>query len=426
MHAQNDLLKKTIAIIGLGYVGLPLARVFAQKYKVIGFDINPARIEELNNFNDKTREVTTEQLKAVADNISFTSELDKLAQADVYIVTVPTPIDANNLPDMSPLISASQMISQVLKKGDIVIYESTVYPGATEEVCVPELEKTGLKMNEDFGIGYSPERINPGDKKHTVETILKVTSGSNAYYADIVDELYKSVIKAGTFRASSIKVAEASKVIENTQRDVNIALINELALILNEIGIDTQEVIEAASTKWNFIKLSPGLVGGHCIGVDPYYLAHKASSLGLKPDLILTSRTINNSMAKFVADQTIKQLISHEKGIKGSKILILGLTFKENCPDVRNTKVLDIGQELTKYGVTVSYSDPWVSAEDWARLHITALPYDQLPKGAFDAVIVAVNHQEFKGQDAYIKSLCTPPSVVIDVKGALDNPDWRL
>ncbi len=417
---------KTIAVIGLGYVGLPLACAFAKKYKVIGFDINESRIQDLVNFNDKTREVTSEQLQAIANKITFTLDIDVLKQANVYIVTVPTPIDDNNLPDMTPLVKASQMISKVLKKDDIVIYESTVYPGATEEVCVPELEKSGLKMNDDFGVGYSPERINPGDKLRTVETILKVTSGSNAYYADIVDNLYKSIIDAGTFKASSLKVAEASKVIENTQRDVNIALINELALIFNEIGIDTHEVIEAAATKWNFVKLFPGLVGGHCIGVDPYYLAHKASSLGLNPNLILTSRAINNSMSKFVAEQTIKQLISHGKGIKDSKILISGVTFKENCPDVRNTKVLDIGMELSKYGVNVSYTDPWVSAEDWQYLEITPQEFADLPKDYFDAVIVAVNHKEFKGQDDYIKSLCNQPSIVIDVKGALDNPDWRL
>jgi UDP-N-acetyl-D-galactosamine dehydrogenase len=420
------MLDKTIAVIGLGYVGLPLACAFAKKYKVIGFDINESRIQDLVNFNDKTREVTNDQLKAIADKIVFTSDIDILKRANVYIVTVPTPIDDNNLPDMTPLIKASQMISQVLKKDDIVIYESTVYPGATEEVCVPELEKSGLKMNDDFGVGYSPERINPGDKKHTVETILKVTSGSNTYYADIVDELYKSVIVAGTFKASSLKVAEASKVIENTQRDVNIALINELALIFNEIGIDTHEVIEAAATKWNFVRLSPGLVGGHCIGVDPYYLAHKASSLGLNPNLILTSRAINNSMSKFVAEQTIKQLIKHDKNIKNSNILILGVTFKENCPDVRNTKVLDIGDELTKYGINVTYCDPWVSEDDWDYLEIQPKALSELSKYYYDAIIVAVNHQEFKGQDDYIKSLSSEPSILIDVKGVLENPDWRL
>ncbi len=426
MFEDINMLDKTIAVIGLGYVGLPLACAFAKKYKVIGFDINESRIQDLVNFNDKTREVTNDQLKAIADKIVFTSDIDILKRANVYIVTVPTPIDDNNLPDMTPLIKASQMISQVLKKDDIVIYESTVYPGATEEVCVPELEKSGLKMNDDFGVGYSPERINPGDKKHTVETILKVTSGSNTYYADIVDELYKSVIVAGTFKASSLKVAEASKVIENTQRDVNIALINELALIFNEIGIDTHEVIEAAATKWNFVRLSPGLVGGHCIGVDPYYLAHKASSLGLNPNLILTSRAINNSMSKFVAEQTIKQLIKHDKNIKNSNILILGVTFKENCPDVRNTKVLDIGDELTKYGINVTYCDPWVSEDDWDYLEIQPKALSELSKYYYDAIIVAVNHQEFKGQDDYIKSLSSEPSILIDVKGVLENPDWRL
>lgn len=417
---------KIVAVIGLGYVGLPLACLFAKKYQVIGFDINTARISELKNNIDKTREVSSDELELIQDRIAFSSDSQDLSSANIFIVTVPTPIDDNNLPDMTPLVKASRMLSQIIKKGDIVIYESTVYPGATEEVCVPELEKSGLKMNQDFGVGYSPERINPGDKTRTVETILKVTSGSNEYYADAVDEIYKSVITAGTFKASSIKVAEASKVIENTQRDVNIALINELALIFNEVGIDTREVIEAAATKWNFVKLFPGLVGGHCIGVDPYYLAHKASSLGLSPNLILTSRAINNSMPKFVAEQTIKQLIKHDKSIKGSNILILGVTFKENCPDVRNTKVLDIGNELQKYGVKVSYSDPWVSQEDWEYLGISPVEYGNLPVGNYDVVIIAVNHREFKVKDQVVRNYCLEPSVIIDVKGVLENPDWRL
>lgn len=418
-------MKKTIAIIGLGYVGLPLACAFAKKYDVIGFDINQERIKDLKNNIDKTREVSSEKLNA-STRLTFSSDITDLKSAQFYIVTVPTPIDENNLPDMTPLVKSSQMLSKVIDKGDIVIYESTVYPGATEEVCVPELEKSGLKMNQDIGIGYSPERINPGDKERTVENILKVTSGSNDYYAETVDGLYKSVITAGTFKASSIKVAEASKVIENTQRDVNIALINELALIFNEVGIDTHEVIEAAATKWNFIKLMPGLVGGHCIGVDPYYLAHKASSLGLSPNLILTSRAINNSMSKFVAEQTIKQLITHDKNIKGSKILILGVTFKENCPDVRNTKVLDIGVELKKYGCMVEYCDPWVTSEDWEYLDIQPVDYNSITTNSYDAVIIAVNHTQFKNNDNTIKSFCTSPSVIIDVKGIMENPDWRL
>jgi UDP-N-acetyl-D-galactosamine dehydrogenase len=416
---------KKIAVIGLGYVGLPLACAFAKKYDVIGFDINESRITDLSNNIDKTREVSIEQLQNI-QRLIFTSKTDDLKTANIFIITVPTPIDENNLPDMSPLVNASKMLSKILKKDDIVIYESTVYPGATEEVCVPELEQSGLKMNIDFGVGYSPERINPGDKERTVENILKVTSGSNNFYADIVDELYKSVITAGTFKASSIKVAEASKVIENTQRDVNIALINELALIFNEVGIDTHEVIEAAATKWNFIKLMPGLVGGHCIGVDPYYLAHKASALGLNPNLILTSRAINNSMAKFVAEQTIKRLIENGKNIKDASILILGVTFKENCPDVRNTKVTDIGDELEKYGVIVTYSDPWVTEEDWKYLTIDSVNYNDISSANFDAVIVAVNHSQFVGDDENINSFCTQPKVVIDVKGSLKNPDWRL
>lgn len=416
---------KKIAIIGLGYVGLPLACAFAKKYDVIGFDIDESRITDLANHIDKTKEVTTEHLKNTS-RLTFTSDNSELKTANVFVITVPTPIDDNNLPDMTPLVKASQMLSKIIKSDDIVIYESTVYPGATEEVCIPELEKSGLKLNEDFGVGYSPERINPGDKERTVENILKVTSGSNSHYTDVVDELYSSVITAGTFKASSIKVAEASKVIENTQRDVNIALINELALIFNEVGIDTHEVIEAAATKWNFIKLMPGLVGGHCIGVDPYYLAHKASSLGLNPNLILTSRAINNSMSKFVAEQTIKKLISYGKNIKDARILLLGVTFKENCPDVRNTKVTDIGAELEKYGVQMTYSDPWVTTEDWNDLGVSYIDYKDIEKNSFDAVIVAVNHTEFVGEDDQINSLCTAPKVVIDVKGALNNPDWRL
>lgn len=420
------LVKNIIAVIGLGYVGLPLACTFAEQYPVIGFDINVDRISDLQKNIDQTKEVSTELLQELQDRIVFTSDTEQLRKANIYIITVPTPIDKNNLPDMSPLINASRMISQVVKTGDIVIFESTVYPGATEEVCVPELERSGLKMNIDFGVGYSPERINPGDKSRTVKTILKVTSGSNDYYANIVDELYKSVIEAGTFKASSIKVAEASKVIENTQRDVNIALINEFALIFNEIGIDTHEVIEAAATKWNFVKLFPGLVGGHCIGVDPYYLAHKASSLGLSPHMILTSRSINNSMPKFVAEQTIKQLIRHNKSIKGSKILILGVTFKENCPDVRNTKVLDIGVELQKYGVLVSYNDPWVSQKDWDYLGISPINLTGDENMKFEAVILAVNHDVYKNRELEIRSLCGMPSILIDVKGAVDNAEWRL
>lgn len=419
------MISKKIAVIGLGYVGLPLACAFAKKYDVIGFDINETRISELSNNIDKTREVTSEYLQNTS-NLTFTSETGKLVEANVFIVTVPTPIDDNNLPDMTPLIKASQMLSEVIKSDDIIIYESTVYPGATEEVCIPELEKSGLKLNENFGVGYSPERINPGDKLRTVENILKVTSGSNPYYTDVVDELYGSVITAGTFKASSIKVAEASKVIENTQRDVNIALINELALIFNEVGIDTHEVIEAAATKWNFIKLMPGLVGGHCIGVYSYYLAHKASSLGLNPNLILTSRSINNSMSKFVAEQTIKKLISQGKNIKDARILLLGVTFKENCPDVRNTKVTDIGAELEKYGVRMTYSDPWVTNEDWNSLNVHHVDYQSIEENSFDAVIVAVNHADFVGEDDKINSFCTESKVIIDVKGALLNPDWRL
>lgn len=415
-----------VAIIGLGYVGLPLACAFAKKYQVIGFDIDNLRIIELQRYEDKTQEITKQQLQELGENVLFTSDETALYSANVYIVTVPTPIDNNNLPDMTPLVRASQMLSKVIKKDDVIIYESTVYPGATEEVCIPELEKSGLKLNVDFGVGYSPERINPGDKNRTVENIVKVTSGSNEYYANLVDELYKSVIKAGTFKASSLKVAEASKVIENTQRDVNIALINELALIFNEIGIDTHEVIEAAATKWNFIKLLPGLVGGHCIGVDPYYLAHKALSLGLNPELILTARAVNNAMSKFVAEQTIKQLIRYDKKVKGSEVLILGVTFKENCPDVRNTKVIDIGNELIKYGIKVSYSDPWVNQEDWNYLGISPINFTKLPTNMYDAVIVAVNHLDFKENESKLTKLCNGKNIIIDVKGTLSKSSWYL
>lgn len=416
-----------IAIIGLGYVGLPLALAFATKYETIGFDINRSRIDELKKGIDSTREVNREELSS--SSLAFTTDLNEIKPANVYIVTVPTPIDVNNQPDMTPLVKSSQMISNLICKDDLVIYESTVYPGATEEVCVPILEESGFTYNIDFGVGYSPERINPGDKDHRVENILKVTSGSNDKFAEIVDDLYNSVIKAGTYKASSIKVAEAAKVIENTQRDVNIALVNELALIFNEVGIDTHEVLEAAGTKWNFIPFKPGLVGGHCIGVDPYYLAHKASALGISPQLILTSRAINNSMSKFIAEQTIKQLILNDKNIKDANVLILGVTFKENCPDVRNTKVLEVGNELIKYGLNINYCDPWVIDEDWDKLAIKALSFSEIKKTnqVFDAVIIAVNHDEFIEQSDEINKLCGNTPVLIDVKGVLNTPtNWRL
>ena len=416
-----------IAIIGLGYVGLPLAVEFAKKYPVVGFDIFQARIDELKKGYDRTLELTTEELKeSINQGIHFSTNLDDLRSCTIFIVTVPTPIDVSNRPDLTPLVKASETVGKVLKKDDIVIYESTVYPGVTEEVCVPVLERiSGLSFNKDFFAGYSPERINPGDKKHTVKNILKVTSGSTPEVADKVDALYRSIILAGTHKASSIKVAEASKVIENTQRDVNIALINELALIFNTMGIDTGEVIEAAATKWNFIKLKPGLVGGHCIGVDPYYLTYKAEELGYKPNLILGARQINNGMGKYIADKTIKLMIEHDTKIKDANVLVMGLTFKENCPDIRNTKVIDIIQELEAFKCHVDIYDPWVDKNE-AKEHYG---YDLIdnPLTAnkhYDSIIVAVGHQEFVMlNESDYKKL---GNVIIDVKGIVSSPTWRL
>lgn len=418
-----------ICVVGLGYVGLPLAAAFAEKYKVIGFDINQTRINELIQGHDRTLELELHELISVKENILFTFEIQDIVDANFYIVTVPTPIDKSNRPDLTPLIKSSQVVGSVLKKGDIVIYESTVYPGVTEEVCVPELEKaSGMKFNIDFFCGYSPERINPGDKEHTVKKILKVTSGSTSEVALTVDNLYKSIITAGTHMASSIKVAEASKVIENTQRDVNIALINELALIFDTMDIDTSEVIEAAATKWNFIKLKPGLVGGHCIGVDPYYLTFKAEELGYKPNLILGARQINNGMGKYIAEKTIKCMIENDEKIKNSNILVLGVTFKEDCPDMRNTKVIDIIEEMKSYKCNVDVYDPWVDAEE-EKYHydhgIISNPFENTKK--YNAIIVAVGHQQFKGltmDDYNAISMNTP--VIIDVKGIVENPTWRL
>lgn len=416
-----------IAIIGLGYVGLPLAVEFAKKYPVVGFDIFQARIDELKSGHDRTLELTTEELhKAIENGIHFSTHLEDLCQCTIFIVTVPTPIDTSNRPDLTPLIKASETVGKVLKKEDIVIYESTVYPGVTEEECVPILERvSGLKFNVDFYAGYSPERINPGDKKHTVKNILKVTSGSTPAIAKKVDELYRSIITAGTYMASSIKVAEASKVIENTQRDVNIALINELALIFNTMGIDTNEVIEAAATKWNFIKLKPGLVGGHCIGVDPYYLTYKSEELGYKPNLILGARQINNGMGKYIADKTIKLMIEHDKKIKDAQVLILGLTFKEDCPDIRNTKVIDIIEELEAFKCRIDIYDPWVDKAE-AKLHYGYELIDNpfLTCKKYDAIIVAVGHEQFVSlrEEEYGKL----SDVIIDVKGIVKNPTWRL
>jgi UDP-N-acetyl-D-galactosamine dehydrogenase len=420
-----------ICIVGLGYVGLPLAHAFSEKYQVVGFDINIDRISELNTGFDRTLELTEAQVKKALNNgMKFSLDINDIKDCNIYIVTVPTPIDSTNRPDLTPLIKSSQMIGSILKKDDIVIYESTVYPGVTEEVCVPELEsKSGMTFNRDFFCGYSPERINPGDKEHTVTKILKVTAGSTSEIATVVDKLYSSIITAGTFKASSIKVAEASKVIENTQRDVNIALINELALIFEHIGIDTNEVIDAAATKWNFIKLKPGLVGGHCIGVDPYYLTFKAEELGYKPNLILNARQINNGMGKYIAEQTVKQMIKNDKKIKNSNILVLGVTFKENCPDLRNTKVTDIVDELGEYGANVDIYDPWVDLEETKQhFHhklVADNPFNQDKK--YDSIIVAVAHKQFISLTAEeYKGISNEKEVLIDIKGIVKNPTWRL
>jgi UDP-N-acetyl-D-galactosamine dehydrogenase len=423
-----DLKNSKICIIGLGYVGLPLAHAFAKKFDVVGFDIFEERINELKKCFDRTLELDKKQLDEVKDKIVYTSKIEEIQDSNIYIVTVPTPIDSSNRPDLTPLIKSSQTIGKVLKKDDIVIYESTVYPGVTEEVCVPQLEEvSGLKFNEDFYCGYSPERINPGDKEHTVTKILKITSGSTPEIANLVDDLYSSIITAGTHKASSIKVAEAAKVIENTQRDVNIALINELALIFDNLGIDTNDVIEAAATKWNFIKLKPGLVGGHCIGVDPYYLTHKAEELGYKPNLILGARQINNGMGKFIAEKTIKLMIKNGKIIKDSNILVMGLTFKENCPDVRNTKVVDIIEELKEYGANIDVYEPWIDEKDkgYYNYNFIENPLESTKK--YDSVVVAVGHNKFKEitQEQY-ENLIDGEKVIIDVKCIVPNPTWKL
>lgn len=420
---------KNICIIGLGYVGLPLAAAFAKKYEVIGFDISKTRIEELKNTIDITLELDESQLLEVKDKLKYSYDLKDIEDSNIYIVTVPTPIDSSNRPDLTPLVKSSQMISKVLKKDDIVIYESTVYPGVTEEVCVPELEAgSNMVFNKDFFCGYSPERINPGDKEHTVTKILKVTAGSNPEVATTVDDLYKSIITAGTHKASSIKVAEAAKVIENTQRDVNIALVNELALIFDNMGIDTNDVIEAAATKWNFIKLKPGLVGGHCIGVDPYYLTFKAEELGYKPNLILAARQINNGMGKFIAEQTVKQMIKNDKKIKNSNVLVLGVTFKEDCPDLRNTKVTDIVDELQEYDVNVDIYDPWVDLNE-VKHHFThkLISNPFLNDKKYDAIVVAVAHKQFisLSKEDY-KNISNENEILIDIKGIIKNPNWRL
>lgn len=423
---------KKIAVIGLGYVGLPLAVEFAKKYPVIGFDINKSRIAELSEGNDRTFEVGKDDLKStlagsfddIENNLSglwFTSDKSELGNCNIYIVTVPTPTDKHNRPVLTPLIRASETIGSILKKGDIVIYESTVYPGVTEDECVPVLERTsGLTFNVDFFAGYSPERINPGDKEHTVTRILKVTSGSTDETALTVDNLYKSVILAGTHKASSIKVAEAAKVIENAQRDINIAFVNELAKIFNLLGIDTNEVLEAAGTKWNFLKFRPGLVGGHCIGVDPYYLAQKAQEVGYHSEIILAGRRLNDSMGGYVADEVIKLMLKKGIQVVNSKTLVLGFTFKENCPDVRNTRVIDIIKKLESYNVNVTTYDPWADPQEVAKEYgiQTLNSIEEVAKDRYDSIILAVAHKEFKELD--LKKFTSSEAVIFDVKGCLD------
>ncbi len=417
-----------IGMIGLGYVGLPLAVEFGKKMPVVGLDINPDRIAELKAGRDSSLEVEPEEL-AKATQLSYTSNPDDLADCNVYIVTVPTPIDQHKRPDLSPLESASRTVGKLLGKGDIVIYESTVYPGATEEVCIPILEReSGMKFNEDFYAGYSPERINPGDKEHRVTNILKVTSGSTPEVADFVDALYQEVIEAGTHKASSIKVAEAAKVIENTQRDVNIGLINELALIFNRLGINTEEVLIAAGTKWNFLPFRPGLVGGHCIGVDPYYLTHKAQEIGYHPAMILAGRRTNDGMGAYVAQQVVKLMNQRKTASCDAKVLIMGLTFKENCPDLRNTRVVDIIDELEDYNAEVDVYDPWINAEE-AKHEYGITPIEELKEGYYDAVILAVAHKQFAemGVDK-VRALLKESGVLYDVKYLFpaDQVDGRL
>lgn len=421
-----------IAVIGLGYVGLPLARLFATKYPVVGFDINQKRIEELNQGLDNTLEVDEKLMKAVLTDEPLTknglycsANLDDIKECNYYVVTVPTPVDKNNRPDLTPLYKSSETVGKVLKKGDVVIYESTVYPGVTEDECVPVLERvSGLKFNVDFFAGYSPERINPGDKEHTVDKILKVTAGSTPEIGIKVDELYKSVISAGTHLAPTIKVAEAAKVIENSQRDINIAFVNELAKIFNILEIDTQAVLEAAGTKWNFLPFKPGLVGGHCIGVDPYYLAQKAQEAGYHPEIILAGRRLNDSMGEYVASQVVKLMIKKGITVNKAKVLMLGITFKENCPDVRNTKIVDVIKALADYGIDVSIHDPWANPAE-VKHEYNLITTTNLPEEKYDAIVLGVAHKEFLTID--LQRLKSENAVIYDVKGVLkENVDAKL
>ena len=423
-------MNKKIAIIGLGYVGLPLAVEFAKKYQVVGFDINESRVSDLKSGHDSTLEVSDANLLSVLNKskdkgLTISSDVKTIASCQIYIVTVPTPVDKNNRPILTPLIKSSQTIGSILKKGDIVIYESTVYPGVTEDECVPVLEKTsGLKFNQDFYCGYSPERINPGDKTHTVANIMKVTSGSTPEIGIEVDNLYSSIITAGTHLAPTIKVAEAAKVIENAQRDINIAFVNELAMIFNKLDIDTHAVLEAAATKWNFLPFKPGLVGGHCIGVDPYYLAQKAQEVGYHPEIILAGRRLNDAMGEFVATEVLKLMVKNDIAIKNAKVLMLGITFKENCPDIRNTKAIDVYKALTDFNMNVDVYDPWASSEEVnAEYNINTI---ETIKTTYDAIIHVVSHNNFLDLD--LESLKNKNAVVFDVKGTLDSKfvDKRL
>ena len=415
-------MKNKIAVIGLGYVGLPLAHAFSFEYEVVGFDIAQWRIDELRAGQDRTLELSEVQVKeAIANGMSFSNQLEDIAECNIYIVTVPTPIDKHKKPDLTPLLKASESIGKVLKKGDIVIYESTVYPGATEEDCVPILEKfSGLRFNQDFYCGYSPERINPGDKEHTVTKILKVTAGSTPEIGQKVNELYASVITAGTHLAPSIKVAEAAKVIENSQRDINIAFVNELSMIFNRLNIDTNAVLEAAGTKWNFLPFKPGLVGGHCIGVDPYYLTHKAQEVGYNPEIILAGRRLNDNMGIYVANQVIKLMIKKGKKIEGAQVLVLGITFKENCPDIRNSRVIDVIRELQDFGCEVEVSDYWADKQEVEHEYGLSLK-DAPAIEAYDAVVLAVAHDEYKAL-----TFDNEHQVVFDIKSILNEADGRL
>ena len=425
---QTPASHHTLAIIGLGYVGLPLAVEFGKKRKVVGFDINAKRVAELQAGHDYTLETEPEELRQ-ARHLHYTIDPAALAACSIFIVTVPTPIDDHNRPDLTPLIKASATIGKVLKKGDIVIYESTVYPGATEEECVPVLEQhSGLKFNVDFFAGYSPERVNPGDKTHRVTNIKKVTSGSTPEVADLVDALYNEIVTVGTHKAPSIRVAEAAKVIENTQRDLNIALINELALIFNKLGIDTEAVLQAAGTKWNFLPFRPGLVGGHCIGVDPYYLTHKAEAIGYHPQIILAGRRLNDSMGAYVVTQLVKTMTQRRIHVQGARVLVMGLAFKENCPDLRNTRIVDIVNELAEYDVQADVYDPWVSTEE-AQHEYGITPVSQLEPAAYDAIIIAVAHEQFKAMGApALRALGKPQHVLYDLKYVLSaaESDMRL